>query len=184
VESAGFGSGVGVPTEPHAVLGALPPSAAEKALLRCCGSTRWVARMLQQRPYASTPALFELADQVWSELEAKDYLEAFSHHPQIGADLAELERKFASIASWSASEQAGASGAELATLEALRDENRAYLERFGFIFIVCATGKSAAQMLELLRARLANDPATELRVAAGEQAKITKLRLEKLELPA
>jgi 2-oxo-4-hydroxy-4-carboxy-5-ureidoimidazoline decarboxylase len=137
--------------------------------------------MLQHRPYASTPALFELADRVWSELDAEDYLEAFSHHPQIGAGLAELERKFANTASLSASEQAGASRAEQSTLEALRDENRAYLDRFGFIFIVCATGKSAAQMLELLRARLANDPPTELRIAASEQAKITKLRLQKLE---
>lgn len=137
--------------------------------------------MLEHRPYASTPALFELADRVWNELDAKDYLEAFSHHPQIGADLAELERKFAATASWSRSEQAGASSAERSTLEALRDENRAYLDRFGFIFIVCATGKSAAQMLELLRARLPNDPETELRIAVGEQAKITKLRLEKLE---
>jgi 2-oxo-4-hydroxy-4-carboxy-5-ureidoimidazoline decarboxylase len=124
--------------------------------------------------------LFEVADRVWSELEPKDYLEAFSHHPQIGADIAELKRKFATTASWSASEQAGAGGAELETLEALRDENRTYFERFGFIFIVCATGKTAAEMLELLRARLPNDPATELRIAAGEQAKITKLRLEKL----
>jgi 2-oxo-4-hydroxy-4-carboxy-5-ureidoimidazoline decarboxylase len=172
-----------VSTEPHAVLGALPPSAARDALLRCCGSTRWVERMLQHRPYASTPALFELAERVWNELDAKDYLEAFSHHPQIGADLAELERKFANTASWSASEQAGASSAERSTLEALRDENRAYLDRFGFIFIVCATGKSAAQMLQLLRARLPNERETELRIAAGEQAKITKLRLEKLETP-
>jgi 2-oxo-4-hydroxy-4-carboxy-5-ureidoimidazoline decarboxylase len=167
-------------SEPHAVLNALPPSAAQDALLRCCGSTRWVARMLEHRPFASTPALFELAERDWNDLEAKDYLEAFSHHPQIGADLAELKRKFAATASWSASEQAGAGAAEQVTLEALRDGNRDYLARFGFIFIVCATGKTAAEMLELLRARLPNDAATELRIAAGEQTKITKLRLEKL----
>lgn len=166
--------------EPHAVLEALPPSAAGEALLRCCGSTRWVARILEQRPFVSTAALFEAADRIWSELEPNDYLEAFSHHPQIGADLAELKRKFASTASWSTSEQAGAGSAEQATLETLRDGNRAYLERFGFIFIVCATGKTAAEMLALLHSRLPNDPATELRIAAGEQAKITKLRLEKL----
>jgi 2-oxo-4-hydroxy-4-carboxy-5-ureidoimidazoline decarboxylase len=167
-------------SEPHVLLDALPPSAASETLLRCCGSSRWVERMLEHRPFGNTARLFELADRIWSELDAKDYLEAFSHHPQIGADISELQRKFATTASWSTSEQAGAGSAERATLEALRDGNQAYLDRFGFIFIVCATGKTAAQMLELLRARLPNEPATELRIAAGEQAKITKLRLEKL----
>ena len=167
-------------SEPHRVLNDLPLSAARAALLRCCGSTRWADRMLAERPYASTASLFESADRNWSELGRDDYLEAFSHHPQIGADLAELERKFASTSAWSASEQAGASGADRATLEALRDGNRAYLERFGYIFIVCATGKSASEMLELLRARLPNDLDDELAIAAAESAKITKLRLEKL----
>jgi 2-oxo-4-hydroxy-4-carboxy-5-ureidoimidazoline decarboxylase len=167
-------------SEPHALLNRLPPPAAHAALARCCGSTRWVERMLGHRPFASTPALLALADQVWNSLERADYLEAFSHHPQIGADLAELEKKFASTAAWSASEQAGAGSADRATLEALRDENRVYLQRFGYIFIVCAAGKSAAEMLALLRARLDNDFATELQIAASEQAKITKLRLEKL----
>jgi 2-oxo-4-hydroxy-4-carboxy-5-ureidoimidazoline decarboxylase len=167
-------------SEPHERLNALQLSAAHAALARCCGSTRWVERMLEHRPYASTPALLELADRVWSSLDRDDYLEAFSHHPQIGADLAELQKKFASTSAWSAAEQAGAGNANRATLEALRDGNRAYLERFGYIFIVCATGKSATEMLELLHARLANDPAGELKNAAAEQAKITQLRLEKL----
>lgn len=167
-------------SDPHRVLNDLRPSAARDALLRCCGSTRWVDGMLAARPYASTAALFELADRNWNALGRTDYLEAFSHHPQIGADLAELQRKFASTSAWSASEQAGAGSADLATLEALRDGNRAYLERFGYIFIVCATGKSAAEMLALLRARLSNYPDAELMIAAAEQAKITKLRLEKL----
>jgi 2-oxo-4-hydroxy-4-carboxy-5-ureidoimidazoline decarboxylase len=167
-------------SEPHELLNLLQPSAARAALMRCSGSTRWVDGMLEHRPYASTPALFELADRVWNGLGRDDYLEAFSHHPQIGADLAELQKKFGSTAAWSTAEQAGASRADRATLEALRDGNRAYLERFGYIFIVCATGKSAAEMLELLQARLPNDPATELKIAAAESAKITKLRLEKL----
>lgn len=167
-------------SDPHRVLNDLQPSAAREALLRCCGSARWADRMLAERPYASTAAMLEAADRNWSELGGDDYLEAFSHHPQIGADLAELERKFASTSTWAASEQAGAATADRATLEALRDGNRAYLERFGYIFIVCATGKSAAEMLALLRARLPNDPAEELPLAAAEQAKITKLRLEKL----
>ena len=167
-------------SEPHEVLAALPLAAAGEALARCCGSQRWVERMLRARPYASAQALYALADRTWRELDASDYVEAFSHHPQIGADLGELRRKFGSTADWSLSEQAGTANAEHATLEALRDANRDYLEKFGFIFIVCATGKSAAQMLELLRARLPNDPATELGIAAAEQAKITRLRLEKL----
>jgi 2-oxo-4-hydroxy-4-carboxy-5-ureidoimidazoline decarboxylase len=166
--------------EPHEVLNALPPSDAGAALLRCCGSARWVERMLEMRPYPSTDALSALADQIWNGLDKADLLEAFSHHPQIGADVEELARKFASTATLAASEQAGAAGAERQTLEQLRDSNREYLERFGYIFIVCATGKTAAEMLALLQTRLANDAATELPIAAGEQAKITKLRLEKL----
>ena len=113
-----------------------------------------------------------------------DHLEAFSHHPQIGADLAELQRKFASTAGAMSAdgneEQAGARGVDLRTLEALRDRNRAYVQRFGYIFIVCATGTTAAEMLGLLEQRLGNDPDVELRIAAGEQAKIAKLRLEKI----
>ena len=136
--------------------------------------------MLERRPYPSTAALLALADDVWRGLAPSDQLEAFSHHPQIGADLGELRRKFAATAAWSASEQAGAAEADLETLRGLRDANRDYLARFGFIFIVCATGKSAAEMLTLMRERLANDPARELQVAAAEQAKITKLRLEKV----
>jgi 2-oxo-4-hydroxy-4-carboxy-5-ureidoimidazoline decarboxylase len=171
-----------VKPEPHSVLDGLPPSAAGEALARCCGSRRWVEGMLAARPYGSSAALLELADRLWNQLEKADFLEAFSHHPQIGADLGELQRKFAATADWSASEQAGAGGAEHETLLALRDLNVAYLQRFGYIFIVCATGKSAAQMLELLRARIDNDPTRELQIAAGEQAKITKLRLEKLSV--
>jgi 2-oxo-4-hydroxy-4-carboxy-5-ureidoimidazoline decarboxylase len=169
-----------VKLEPHAVLNGLPPSAAGEALARCCGSTRWVQGMLAARPYASSAALLELARRVWNALDRADFLEAFGHHPQIGADLEELKRKFASTASWSANEQAGAAAAGPETLLALRDLNAAYLRRFGYIFIVCASGKSAGEMLELLRARIDNDPDTELRMAAGEQAKITELRLEKL----
>jgi len=113
-------------------------------------------------------------------MEKADMLEAFSHHPEIGSDLAALRQRFASTAAWSSAEQAGVAGADDATLEALRDGNVRYRERFGYVFLVCATGKSAAEMLALLQARLPHDADTELRVAAGEQAKITRLRLEKL----
>ena len=108
-----------------------------------------------------------------------DWLEAFAAHPRIG-DLDALRKKFASTANWCAGEQAGVAAADEAVLTALADGNRAYEARFGYIFIVCATGKSAAEMLAILTARLANDPEVELKVATAEQAKITRLRLEKL----
>lgn len=166
--------------EPQLLLNAASEAEAREALTRCCGSTRWVARMLAERPYASLRELLSLADRIWDDLDSDDHLEAFAHHPQIGVNLEELARKFGDTASWASQEQAGAALADAATLTALRDDNLAYAAHFGFIFIVCATGKSAAELLALLRARLPNDRETELRVAAAEQAKITKLRLEKL----
>jgi 2-oxo-4-hydroxy-4-carboxy-5-ureidoimidazoline decarboxylase len=107
-------------------------------------------------------------------------VEAFAHHPQIGASLDTLRAKFQQTAAWSSSEQAQVGHADEDTLLALRDENAAYLARFGFIFIVCATGKSARELLDLLRVRMGNEVEHEVLVAAAEQAKITKLRLEKI----
>jgi 2-oxo-4-hydroxy-4-carboxy-5-ureidoimidazoline decarboxylase len=167
-------------TEPHAVLNAMSVEDASAALSRCCGSTRWVQAMLTRLPFASSQALFEAADEVWGGLQRPDYLEAFAHHPQIGADLAKLRQKFANTASWSSQEQSSVPAASEATLVALRDGNVHYLARYGFIFIVCATGKSADEMLALLRARLHNTVDQELAIAAREQARITLLRLEKL----
>jgi 2-oxo-4-hydroxy-4-carboxy-5-ureidoimidazoline decarboxylase len=109
-----------------------------------------------------------------------DILEALQHHPRIGADLGELRKKYASTATWAAGEQSGAAAADEATLVALRDGNVEYEKRFGHIFVVCATGKTAGEMLALLQARMHNDPQRELGVAAAEQAKITRIRLEKL----
>jgi allantoicase len=166
--------------EPHAVLNALSLEDARAALLRCCGATRWAGWLLTQRPFASTEALLKAAAGVWTQMEKADMLEAFSHHPAIGADPAALRERFAATAAWSSAEQAGVAGADEATLEALRDGNVRYREKFGYVFLVCATGKTAAEMLALLRTRLAHDPDTELRVAAAEQARITRLRLEKL----
>jgi len=136
--------------------------------------------MLALRPFASTPQLLTAAREIWSRLDRGDYLEAFSHHPRIGADLDELATRFASTAGLSTREQSGTRTADRATLLALHTDNQRYLERFGYIFIVCATGKSATEMLELLRARLTNDPAEELPIAAEEQAKITAIRLSQL----
>lgn len=166
--------------ESHAVLNALAEPEAAAALRRCCGSERWVAALLALRPYASTGALHAAAERAWQDLAEPDYLEAFSHHPQIGEDLAALRQRFAGTHALARGEQAGVQGADELTLLALREGNRIYRERFGFIFIVCATGKGALEMLELLRQRLPHDPATELCIAAAEQAKITRIRLDKL----
>lgn len=166
--------------EPHRVLNELEPDAAAAVLRRCCGAERWVKAMLAARPLASTAALHERALSIWNALAAQDYLEAFSHHPQIGENLEELRRRFATTHPLSEREQAGVNNADESTLLSLRDGNRAYRERFGHIFIVCATGKSAPEMLALLRQRLGNEPAAELAIAAAEQAKITRLRLDGL----
>jgi 2-oxo-4-hydroxy-4-carboxy-5-ureidoimidazoline decarboxylase len=160
-------------------LNALAPEAAAAELERCCGSGRWVRAMLARRPFASEEALYEAGREAWEGLSREDFLEAFSHHPRIG-DREALRERFASTAAWARGEQAGAVSASEDVLERLALENRAYEARFGHIFIVCASGKSAAEMLALLRARLANEPEAELRIAAAEQAKITRLRLEKL----
>lgn len=161
-------------------LDAMDREAAREALTRCCGARRWVEGMLERRPFGTDEALMAAADEVWARMERDDVLEAFTHHPRIGASLDELRARFASTSAWSAGEQSGSLGASEETLRALRDGNAAYEARFGHIFIVCATGKSAEEMLAILNARMSNGPDEELRVAAAEQAKITKLRLAKL----
>lgn len=152
-------------------------------LTRCCGSRRWVAAMLARRPFRSRTELFGEAERAWWHLGRKDWLEAFAHHPRIGADVEALRAKFATTADWSRGEQAGVAAASEETLRGLADGNVAYEQRFGFLFIVCATGLSADEMLGRLRERLDNTPEAELRIAAGEHAKITRLRLAKLESP-
>lgn len=162
-----------------AELNALPETEARAAFERCCGSSRWVEAMMDGRPYDSFPAVVAASDDAFGLLYERDWMEAFRHHPMIG-DVAELRRKFASTAAWAGAEQSGAAAAGEATLRALADGNRAYAERFGYIFIVCATGKSADEMLGLLRLRLGNESEAELAIAAEEQKKITGLRLMKL----
>lgn len=163
-----------------AILDRASETEARDALTRCCGATRWVQAMLARRPYGSDEALFRVADEEWSKVERDDVLEALTHHPRIGANVDELRKKYASTADWSAGEQAGAGAAAEETLLALRDGNVRYEARFGHIFVVCATGKSAAEMLALLEAREHNEPGDEWRIAAAEQAKIIRIRLEKL----
>ena len=152
----------------------LSEDAARAALTRCCATRRWVEQLLAARPFPSDAALLAEAERVWWRLDRKDWLEAFRRHPRIGEQTAE---------EWSRREQAGVAEAGAATRAALGRENGAYAERFGYLFLTCATGKTAGELLDELRRRLANDPATELRVAASEQAKITRLRLERLVAP-
>ena len=126
-----------------------------------------------------TAAVFEVADRLWWELDRSDWLEAFASHPKIG-DGVSPRREHAATAEWSNSEQSGTERASPTLLDKLAELNRRYEARFGYIFIVCATGKSAAEMLEILEQRLSHCPDDEIKLAAAEQAKITRIRLEKL----
>ena len=160
-------------------LNALGEAEAVAELLRCCGSRRWAGRMADLRSFDSEEGLLRAADAAWIGLDDADRLEAFEAHPRIG-DLHALRARYASTASWGAKEQAGVSDADDSILRALADGNRDYEARFGHLFIVCATGKTADEMLALLRERLGNDPEVERAVASEEQAKIARIRLRKL----
>lgn len=153
--------------------------AAEQALSKCCAAPDWVAQMLARRPFVSEEAVASAATEVWWSLDRDQWLAAFAAHPKIG-DPASLRAKYANTSQWANNEQAGVTAAAEQTLTQLADYNQRYEKRFGFIFIVCATGKSAAEMLSLLQSRINNDPETELKIAAAEQLKITLLRLNKL----
>ena len=157
----------------------LPDDEARTALERCCRARVWVERVCAGRPFRNRAGLFAAAERAADKLRRPDWLEAFAQHPRIG-DREALRTKFAASAAWAGEEQQGAAAAPAATLDLLAEGNRAYEEKFGYIFIVCATGKSADEMLDLLRGRLENDPDTELVNAAREQRAITRLRLEKL----
>jgi len=160
-------------------LAALPRAEAEGRLLACCGSRRWARQVAALRPFATVDALRAASDDVWWSLAPSDWLEAFRAHPRIGEREADAPRDAESRA-WSEGEQAGARDAAAEVRVALAEGNRDYEARFGHIFIVCATGENAASMLALLTRRLRHEPAEELRVAAEEQRKITRLRLDKL----
>jgi OHCU decarboxylase len=172
-------------------LNALDEESAARQFLRCCGSSSWARLMAAARPFASAEAMVLVADATWSTLNREDWLEAFAAHPKIGAD-----GSGGSVGSggsggsgrsggkgterWSTDEQAGVADATEATRRRLDEANRAYQARFGYIFIVCATGMTAGHMLDILELRLKNDVAGEIQVAAEEQRRITRLRLAKL----
>jgi len=148
-------------------------------LEKCCGSSEWIKKVIAARPYKDREDLYQTSDNIWASLSEDDYLEAFTHHPQIG-DIESMKKKFASTANWAKNEQKGSSQASIEVLSALKTANQEYLAKFGFIFIVCATGKTAQQMLNLLNQRRPNDRSIEIKIAALEQNKITHLRIEKL----
>ena len=160
-------------------LNSLDADEAEAEFLKCCGSSRWASEMAAERPYSGVDLLLESAAGIWWSLDPADWLEAFHSHPRIGERKAARQVSAESRA-WSTQEQAGVEHSAEETVRSLSELNRAYEEKFGYIFIVCATGKSAEEMLAILRARIENSPEEELRHAAAEQAKITELRLRKL----
>jgi 5-hydroxyisourate hydrolase / 2-oxo-4-hydroxy-4-carboxy-5-ureidoimidazoline decarboxylase len=145
-----------------------------KQLMSCCGSSTWAALMMKQFPFANEEQLVETATDIWyNQCESIDWLESFTHHPKIG-DVKSLTKKFAG------KEQASVAAATKKIITALANANKEYEAKFGFIFIVCATGKSATEMLRLMEDRLSNSIGEELHIAMGEQMKITILRFQKL----
>jgi OHCU decarboxylase len=156
-----------------------PREIAKSRFLDCCGSKAWARKMTEARPFETVAALIEQAEQIWWNLTAEDWLEAFAAHPKIGARKAAPAQQ-AQSARWSHGEQAGTDTAALSVLDELAEANRLYEEKFGYIFIVCATGKSADEMLGICGQRLSNKADRELRIAAEEQSKITEIRLKKL----
>ena len=160
-------------------LNELSQEEARGELLKCCGSSEWATRLAARNPFENEDELREAADNIWWSLDGKDWLEAFSSHPKIGEQKA-VNPGPEKAQAWSEEEQSGTRDASHETMSELMDANRAYEAKFGYIFIVCATGKSTEEMLALLKERLPNDPDTELSIAAREQSKITQLRLNKV----
>ena len=156
----------------------LPAELAAEEILPCCGSRMWAIRMAALRPVADEAALMVASDKVWSRLTEEDWLEAFRSHPRIG-DAHNSSSVSGRSESWSSEEQRNVSTAVDKMKRALAEGNRAYEERFGRIFIVCATGKAASERLELLPRRLSNDVQTELWEAAAQQRQIIQVRLKK-----
>jgi 2-oxo-4-hydroxy-4-carboxy-5-ureidoimidazoline decarboxylase len=158
-------------------LNGLPLEEAKAWFLRCCGSGRWAEAMTRARPFKSEPTVYSEAGWLWSQTGPDDWREALSHHSRIGDP--PQSREPASSA-WAEQEQQGLRGSSQEVLQALAAAHREYEARFGFLFLISATGRSAEEILEQLRERMNNPPALELRLAAGEQAQITRLRLERL----
>lgn len=166
-------------------LNTLSADEATDELLQCCGSRRWAGQMVDERPFLDPEDLRGKATDIWWSLDSHDWLEAFRSHPKIGenkptASDAKKDQLHSGARKWSEQEQAGVRNAKEETIDYLAQLNLKYEAKFGYIFIICATGKSSEEMLTILRERLENDETKELPIAAGEQAKITDLRLKKL----
>jgi 2-oxo-4-hydroxy-4-carboxy-5-ureidoimidazoline decarboxylase len=155
----------------------LDAETASREVLPCCGSRAWADRLAAHRPFANAQMLLGDAERVWASLAERDWQEAFDSHPRIG----EQHARAATVESlaWSSEEQRGAMSPDDARKLALAEGNRQYEERFGRIFIVCASGKSAAEILDILKARMSNTAAAELLEAAEQQRQITQLRLRR-----
>lgn len=146
-------------------------------LFRCCGSTHWANELTEHFPFNSIDELKTTSDKIWMQCNKKDWLEAFSHHPKIGE---RPDKKHESTATWAGNEQSGMHEANVIVKNELAGLNNEYEEKFGYIYIVCATGKSAEELLSILKNRLTNIASQEIQVAAMEQNKITHLRIDKL----
>jgi len=152
----------------------------KEALHNCCGSNTWVNKLADKAPFSNERELFDQTISIWeNECNEQDVMEAFSHHPQIG-DVKSLSEKFASTSDWAKGEQSGTVGASHDIIETLAKLNKDYKDKFGFIFLICATGKSASEMNQILAERLNHSREEELHIAKAEQLKITMLRLLKL----
>ena len=162
-----------------AALNAMQREQLAEHLRACCGSERWVERMIARRPFANPEAVLAASDAVCKSLAAEDWLEAFAHHPRLGETRAAVPQG-ARARGWSAGEQAGLADAGGDLRAALAAANAAYEQQFGYICIICATGRDSEELLAITRARLGNTPKIELRIAAEEQRKIARLRLRKL----
>ncbi|HJT28848.1 MAG TPA: 2-oxo-4-hydroxy-4-carboxy-5-ureidoimidazoline decarboxylase [Pyrinomonadaceae bacterium] len=160
-------------------LNSLTADEAANELLQCCGSKRWATELATARPYPNEETLLARANEVWWSLERSDWLEAFRSHPKIGEKKA-ADKVSAQSQQWSGQEQSGVANAPQATVDSLTTLNEDYEQKFGFIFIICASGKTSDEMLTALRERLQHDREAELPIAAAEQGKITELRLKKL----
>jgi 2-oxo-4-hydroxy-4-carboxy-5-ureidoimidazoline decarboxylase len=157
---------------------ALPPEEAAAEVLSCCGSPVWARKLTAMRPFVDEKSLFAAANECWQRLPPADWLEAFRSHPRIGEQHAQIKTT-ATSAAWSKSEQSQMKDADAAILLRMRERHREYEERFGRIFIVCASGRSPAELLRSLEHRLNNDPAQELLESATQLQQIMQLRLRK-----
>jgi 2-oxo-4-hydroxy-4-carboxy-5-ureidoimidazoline decarboxylase len=156
----------------------LDPATAAREALSCCGSQAWAVALASRRPIGDEASLIETSSSIWLALPEEAWQEAFDSHPRIGQTHAQTHATEESLR-WSTQEQRAALSEDGSARLALEEANRRYEQKFGRIFIVCATGKTSAEMLAILEARMKNDAATELREAAEQQRQITELRLHR-----